>query len=111
LSTLSDVEIREFYSKHKLVPLTQASVSKVDDLLRQLDLVRERGYSVDDGETRDHMWSTGAPILAWEGQRAEAAVAISFLRSDMTPQKAEKAGNFVRRFAAALSGSQKAPRT
>ncbi|MGV6875816.1 IclR family transcriptional regulator [Pseudochelatococcus sp. B33] len=111
LSTMSNEEVRDFYTRHELVRLTQTSVSNVEQLLNQLDRIRERGYSIDDGETRDHMWSAGAPILAWEGQRAEAAAAISFLRSDMTPEKAEKAGDFIRRFARALSESQKAPPT
>lgn len=111
LSTMSNEEVRDFYTRHKLARLTQTSVSNVEQLLNQLDQIRERGYSIDDGETRDHMWSAGAPILAWEGQRAEAAAAISFLRSEMTPQKAEKAGDFIRQFTRTLSESQKAPPT
>ncbi len=109
LSTLSSDEVRAFYSRHELVRLTPASVSSVEQLLEQLEQVRARGYSIDDGETRDHMWSVGAPIIAWEGQRAEAATAISFLRSEMTAEKAEKASRFIRLFASALSESQKAP--
>lgn len=111
LSTMSNADVRDFYTRHELSRLTQTSVPDVEHLLKQLDQIRGRGYSIDDGETRDHMWSAGAPILAWEGQRAEAATAISFLRSQMTPQKARKAGEFVRRFASALSESQRAPHT
>ena len=111
LSTLSNDEIRELYKKHELVRLTQTSVPSVDKLLKQLDQIRKQGFSVDDGETREHMWSAGAPIRAWEGQRAEAAAAISFLRSDMTAKKAEKATTFVRQFATALSSSRNASAT
>ncbi|GAA4134054.1 IclR family transcriptional regulator [Aminobacter aganoensis] len=111
LSTMSNEEVRDFYAEHDLANLTPASVPNVEQLLRQLDHIRKRGYSVDDGETRDHMWSAGAPILAWEGQRAEAAAAISFLRSDMSQAKADEAGDFIRRFAFALSESQKTPPT
>ena len=109
LSTMSDDEVRAFYARQDMSILTRRSVPTIDELLVQLAQIRARGSSIDDGETRDHMWSAGAPVRTSDGRRAEAAVAISFLRSDMTADKAGMAGDFIRRFAAKLSESQVAP--
>lgn len=103
LSTLSNKEVREFYKRHDLVRLTQNSVPNVNQLVKQLEEVRERGFSIDDGETRDHMWSIGAPIRGREGDRSEAAVAISYLRSEITPEQIALASDYIKNFATALS--------
>lgn len=103
LGTLSNKEIREFYKRHDLVRLTQNSVADVTQLVRQLEEARERGFSIDDGETRDHMWSIGAPVHGWEGERSAAAVAISYLRSEMTPEKVAQASDYIKSFAKMLS--------
>ncbi|WP_269497402.1 IclR family transcriptional regulator [Castellaniella sp. S9] len=103
LSLMSDQEIRAFYEKHELVRLTQNGVADVDALLRQMASIRDRGYSIDDGETRDHMWSVGAPVRVQNGLQPHAAVAISHLRSEMTPEKSAHAGELVKMFAQALS--------
>ena len=105
LSLMSDEQVREFYEKHPLTQLTQNTVTSVDALLDQLASIRERGYSIDDGETRDHMWSVGAPVRVKEGGHPEAAVAISYLRSEMTPEKGKHAGQLIRMFAKELSGT------
>ncbi|ACI94603.1 transcriptional regulator, IclR family [Afipia carboxidovorans OM5] len=103
LSTLSNSEVRDFYKRHEFARLTQSSVPNVSKLIRQLEEIRERGFSIDDGETRDHMWSVGAPICGWEGQRSAAAVAISCLRSEVTPDKIVRTSDFTKDFARALS--------
>ncbi|MER1967822.1 IclR family transcriptional regulator [Castellaniella sp. GW247-6E4] len=103
LSLMSDEEIRAFYEVHPLARLTQNGVADVDGLLRQMESIRRRGYSVDDGETRDHMWSVGAPVRMAHGGHPNAAVAISYLRSEITPEKSHHAGELIKMFAQALS--------
>lgn len=106
LSTFADEEVRTFYSNHELARPTTASVSSVDALIEQLRVVRSRGYSIDDGETRDHMWSLGAPVLGRENTHAVAAVAVSFLRSDRPQEQVRKIAEVVCKFAAILSKGQ-----
>lgn len=109
LSTLSDEEIRAFYSSHELVRPTGTSVASVEALIEQMHVIRTRGYSIDDGETRDHMWSLGAPVMGRENRHAIAAVAVSFLRSDRPYEKVREIAEVVCRFAAILSKGQGAP--
>lgn len=103
LSLRSDDDLRDFYKKHPLTRLTQNSVANVDALLAQLAVIRARGYSIDDGETRDHMWSVGAPIRMREEGHPEAAVAISYLRSEVTPEVRHRASQLICMFAQKLS--------
>lgn len=106
LSTLSDDEIRAFYNQHQLTTPTQASVRTVDALIDQIREIRLRGYSVDNGETRDHMYSLGAPVITRESRDAVAGVAVSFLKSDVTEEKTREAISVIRDFATALSRTQ-----
>jgi DNA-binding IclR family transcriptional regulator len=103
LATLADAEIRALYHKQKLIRLTKSSVASVDALLRQLDQVRKTGVSMDDGETREHMCSFGAPIYDFSSQSALAGVAISFFKTDLSNPVRAKAIETVREFAKILS--------
>ena len=103
LATLSDGEIRTLYQNHKLARLTRSSVASIDALLRQLAEVRKRGYSIDDGETRDHMCSFGAAVFDGNSHSAAAGIAISFLKTDLTQPDRAKAARVVREFADTLS--------
>ena len=105
LGTLSDGAVRAIYEKHKLVRLTAASVASVEALLAQLAVVRKRSYSVDDGETREHMCSFGAPVFDRDHASAVAGVAISFLKANLDVATRARAGEVVREFAAQLSKS------
>lgn len=105
LSTLSDKAIREIYKKHTLVRLTAAGVASVDALLAQIATIRKIGYSVDDGETREHMCSFGAPVFDRDHSSAVAGVAISFLNANLDSATRARAAEVVKEFAAQLSRS------
>jgi IclR family transcriptional regulator, blcABC operon repressor len=105
LSTLPEDEVRAIYKKHSLVRLTAASVRSLDDLLAQLAIIRKRGYSIDDGETRAHMCSFGAPVFDRGNVCAVAGVAISFLKASLDAATRARAGEVVKQFAGQLSKS------
>jgi DNA-binding IclR family transcriptional regulator len=104
LSTLSDDKVRALYRSSEIKTLTKAGVASVNDLLAQLAWIRETGVSIDNGETREHMYSVGAPILDRNGQ-AKAAVAICFYRAEVTPAQTRQAQTAVRTLAERLSRS------
>ena len=105
LSTLGDDAVRAIYTKEKLVRLTDAGVASVDALLAQLAQVRKNGYSIDDGETREHMCSFGAPVFDRGQPSAVAGVAISFLKANLDAATRARAAAVVKEFAAQLSRS------
>jgi DNA-binding IclR family transcriptional regulator len=105
LSTLTDDAVRAIYKKHAIVQLTDAGVASVDALLEQLAIVRKNGYSVDDGETREHMCSFGAPVFDRDHPYAVGGVAISFLKANLDSATRARAAEVVKQFAAQLSRS------
>jgi DNA-binding IclR family transcriptional regulator len=105
LSTLAEEEVRALYRKQRLARLTAESVGSVEALLAQLAAVRRRGYSVDDGETREHMCSFGAPVFNRDSRQAVAGVAISFLKANLDGATRARAAEVVKDFAAQLSKS------
>jgi DNA-binding IclR family transcriptional regulator len=103
LSTLADADVDSLYGKKPLEGLTPRSVRSLPALKRQLREVRRLGYSIDDGETREGMYSFGAPVLNRTGSTAVAGVALSFFRAELNEQRARQAIATVKELAQSLS--------
>lgn len=103
LSTLPEEAVRALYEGKPWTRLTVNSVANVEALLAQLKDVRSRGYSIDDGESRTHMYSIGAPVRFQDTRTPSAALAISFIRGEVTEEKRKAAINVVMRLADELS--------
>ena len=104
LSTLHEDEIDRLYgTKDAFGQLTRRSVKTLSVLKRQLADVRRKGYSVDNGETREGMCSFGAPVLARAGNVAVAGVALSFFRADLNDRRARQAVASIKQLARELS--------
>lgn len=76
LSRLSDDLLERYFEEYTLQRMTERTITQRTDFRRDLRLVRQRGYSVDDEEHRVGVSCVGAPILAPDG-RAVGAVSIS----------------------------------
>lgn len=82
LSTMSDLKVRALLSGPWPEPLTQRSVRDMDGLLAQLADCRARGYSIDDGQTREGMVCFGTPVRD-STNHAVAGVAVSLLAANV----------------------------
>src|SRR5262249_48732834 len=58
------------------VPITAATICREADILREVEVTRGRGYSINRGEWREGVWGVGAPILDTSGV-AFAAIGVS----------------------------------
>lgn len=83
-------------------PLTARGVGSLDQLRHELDVVRGRGYSLDDGEVREGMICLGASIRDHSGQ-AVAGIAVSLIRSQSSAALLETLGGRVRAAADAIA--------
>ncbi|WP_333629752.1 IclR family transcriptional regulator [Agrobacterium cavarae] len=72
-------------------PLTQRSVRTVEELEKELELTRERGFSIDDGQIREGMICIGAALRDHSGS-AVAGIAISMLRSEASDDRISELG-------------------
>lgn len=103
LSTVPDDEVRATFRDAWPAPLTAAGTPSLNAFLLELQEVRARGYSVDDGEVRDGMHCFGAPVYDSSGRRAIAGVAVSLLSLEVNPEAQERAGRAIRKLADRLS--------
>lgn len=103
LSTLPEAQVRARYGAAAMVQLTRHSHGNLDSLLRDLGQVRDRGYAIDDEETREGMRCFGAPIFEASGTRAIAAVAVSTLKLQGSDENIEQLVAELRIFARDLS--------
>lgn len=88
---LSDIEIQ---------PRTRYTLKSPEELSRDLNLIRTRGYALDFREYEEHMVCASAPVYQRNGT-LEGAVSISgFYRPE---DDYEKAGELIRRQAARIS--------
>jgi len=68
-------EVRALFAAGLPARLTRKGPRDVDALIKELALIRKRGYSIDDEAVREGVYSFGAPVFDAAGQ-AVAAVAV-----------------------------------
>lgn len=69
-------EIDRIIDEHGLKPITEHTITDRDHLLRDLELIRTRGFAVDDMEHEDHLRCIGASVRNAHGE-VFASISIS----------------------------------
>ncbi len=69
-------DIREYYASHTMRRFTSTTITDLDALLKQLEVVRCQGYALDIGEHEDEVRCVAAPVFDMNG-KAVAAISIS----------------------------------
>jgi IclR family transcriptional regulator, acetate operon repressor len=82
---------------------TSSTITDAEAILKRLDIVRERGYSLNVGEWRAEVASISAPILSVDGN-AIAAMTISIPMNRYSEDIVAQYGGWVRELTAGLAG-------
>ena len=82
-------EVETILDRHGLPKITENSVTSRDQLLTELDQIRERGYAIDNEERVQGMRCIAAPITTSEG-RAVAAISVSGPKSRLQGEYLEE---------------------
>ncbi len=82
--------------------MSPRSVENLEQLMDELHLIRQRGFSIDDGQVRESMICIGAVIRDHTGT-AIAGIATSLMRSEASAEVIEDMGTRMRQTANALS--------
>lgn len=82
-------EVETILDCHGLPKITENSVTSRDQLLTELDQIRERGYAIDNEERVQGMRCIAAPITTSEG-RAVAAISVSGPKSRLQGEYLEE---------------------
>jgi len=70
------VVVRDFFAKKGIVRYTPNTIASVEDLIRELDSVRQKGYAIDNAEHEVDVMCVAVPIRN-HLDRAVAAVSVS----------------------------------
>jgi DNA-binding IclR family transcriptional regulator len=74
-SSLDPDEVRTLLKDYEYTSWTPRTITREAQLLRHLELVRSRGYDIDDDEMNDSAWAVSAPVRDITGQ-VRAALAV-----------------------------------
>jgi DNA-binding IclR family transcriptional regulator len=101
LADLPEGQVRAIYDGRRLVVRTAAGPASLGALLRGLRAVRGAGYALDEGMTTPGITCVGASVRTPEGLPV-AAVGVTFVAAQRSPQEVEQAAAEVRRAASDL---------
>ena len=115
LSTMPEAQVRKLLAGRWPAPLTPRSVPGIEALLAELAECRRRGFSIDDGQTREGMYCFGTAVRD-SSNLAVAGVAVSLLAARVDAITMALAAECVQSIAGRLSarlgadpGPSKAP--
>jgi len=77
LSEMSEEELNTYLETHPLKPFTPKSIRSTKALKENLELVKRRGWSIDDEEHEENIMCIGAPIRDYTGT-VVAAISVSW---------------------------------
>ena len=80
--------------------MTNQTMTNLDDLMDDLDRIRDRGWAEDNGEQEIGVRCIAAPIL---GTGIQAAISVSGPEARLTPEVIEGAGSVLLRIATDLA--------
>jgi DNA-binding IclR family transcriptional regulator len=76
LAFLNNDELNAYLDRTELIPYTPKTITQKEQLLKELEETRQRGYSIDQEETTSGMTCIGAPIFG-KGGHLEASISLS----------------------------------
>ena len=82
LSAMSDEEIRDILSGIELKQATRFTITDREELIKNIELVRVRGFALDERELEEHMECVGVPIFDEKKECIGAISASSLYRKD-----------------------------
>jgi DNA-binding IclR family transcriptional regulator len=85
LANLPAAEQQAYLGSVVLERVTERTITSVEALRRDLDLVRERGYALSEGEHRPNVRSIAAPVFSYEGEAVAAICAPHYTPLDQPP--------------------------
>ena len=91
LAAHTDAKVREIIKRNRLTPITENTIITYDELLEELEAIRERGYAIDNQECVKGIFCVAAPIYG-TSDKPIAAISIATSVSSMDAGKLERLG-------------------
>lgn len=94
LSTYPPEKVRTIVGEDPLVTKTRYSISRYDDLMKELEATRKRGYAIDTRESQEEICCVAAPIYDYSN-KAIAAISIASLAYKMNETRQKELGKII----------------
>ncbi|NNN11884.1 MAG: IclR family transcriptional regulator [Acidimicrobiaceae bacterium] len=94
LAWSDEADLDEYLSRTLLSP-TERSVSQPDELRKELEVIRIRGYAIANEELEVGLTGVAAPVIGKDGM-VIASISISGPSSRVTPERVEACGELVK---------------
>ena len=101
-ATLDEAAVRGICDEAGLPRHTSHTITEVDSLLENLEIVRRRGFAIDDEEDAEGVFCVGAPFFG-RGGHALGAISITGIKRDLPTWRIEELGAVVRSHADRVS--------
>ena len=90
LAQLEDAEMSSFFKSLRLKKLTSKTICKKVELLKDLKLTKNRGYSINDEEYIQGLICIGAPLINFNTKTIAGAVSLDFPASEFSLSAIER---------------------
>lgn len=104
LSNYSSEDLRRIMSNCSFIKFTDKTISSIDELIADLDLVRKRGWGIDDEESEVGHRCVGSPIYDYRGDII-AAISASGPTSIFTADRIDHVAGYLKEQAMEISKS------
>jgi DNA-binding IclR family transcriptional regulator len=88
LASLKQEELKEYLESIKLVRYTDTTITNIEALLNELEIVRTRGYSISDGELMNYRKSLAVPVFGIS-RAVSGAISISINQQSIITAREE----------------------
>ena len=104
LATYSDEDVNAIICRQGMPRLTEKSIVRPGELFKQLQMIRQQGYAIDDEEARIGLRCVAAVVFNDCGEPL-AAISVSGMTSRVTAERLPALGKIVREVAAELTAA------
>ena len=102
LSHFTKEEVKDYFTKADIQPITQNTIVSLDDMYSELEIVKKNGYSIDNMEFCDDLICTAVPVFDYKNELI-AAISISVPSSRFTKEKSQEIIQELKKAGEALS--------
>jgi IclR family pca regulon transcriptional regulator len=90
LAHINDSDLSRFLDRMPLKKLTPKTLDKRETLLADLELIRNRGYSINNEEYMPGLICVGAPLMNYQFKTVIGAISFDFLSSEQSLESIQK---------------------
>ena len=108
LACMPNDEVRELCARLGMPSRTRNTITSPDVLIADLEMVRTRGFAIEDGEDAEGVACVAAAFYDRRGECA-GAISVTFIGSESSPDRIQEIGTVVRAHAAQVSEALGSP--